>query len=531
MRIFLISFVCEGCAILLFSPLNMARRSDFPPICVALGCAQAETLARLAAEACESGEQFLEIRMDMLEEPARGVEVIRRLRERYPDVLLLATCRRQQNQGKFRGSIEQQLQLLEVAVEAGARAVDVEIETAVQARERLRELQQRVKLIISYHNFESTPALEPVLKRLEKAPADLYKLVTTARKPSDNLRLLELCGKPRSRPLVGLAMGEAGVPSRVLSLSRHCPFTYAAAPFRPRASGKSHPTAPGQVPCWVMRRQYQAGRRTMETQIYGVIASPVAHSISPAVHNRAFQARRIDAVYLPFLVGPNHLRDFLNVAAELPVAGFSVTIPHKQRVLRYLDGIDAAARRMGAVNTVYRRHGRLHGANTDAAGVIVPLEKRMKLKGAAILIAGNGGAARSAAFALLDNGARVWLTGRNPARVRALARTCGAAALDAGELAGRRFDAVVHATPVGMYPHVGESYFPDRIPADLVFDMVYNPCETLLLKNARAAGKTVISGLEMFLEQAAAQFEMWTGRAAPRLAMETSAREALSFNS
>ncbi|MBI3667217.1 MAG: shikimate dehydrogenase [Acidobacteria bacterium] len=506
----------------------MARRSEFPKICVALGCPQPEKLERLAREACENGEQFLEIRMDMLEEPPRAVEVIRRLRERYPDALLVATCRRQQNGGRFRGGIEQQLQLLEAAVEAGARAVDVEIETAGQAREPLLDLQKRAKLMVSYHNFQSTPALDPILRRLEKAPGDLYKLVTTARKPSDNLRLLELCARPHSRPLVGLAMGEAGVPSRVLSLSRHCPFTFASAPFRPGTSGTSYPTAPGQVPCWAMRRQYRVERHTMDTRIYGVIANPVGHSISPAVHNRAFQARRIDATYLPFLVAPNHLRDFLKLAAELPVDGFSVTIPHKQKVLRYLNAVEPAARRIGAVNTVYRRHGRLHGANTDAAGVTRPLEKRLKLKGAEILIVGNGGAARSAAFALIDKGARVWLTGRNPDRVRALARACGAAAVDQAGLAGRRFDALVHATSLGMHPRVDQSYFRDHIPADLVFDMVYNPCETLLLQNARAAGKAVISGLEMFLEQAAGQFEIWTGRPAPRLAMETAAREALA---
>jgi len=313
------------------------------------------------------------------------------------------------------------------------------------------------------------------------------------------------------------------VPSRVLSLSRHCAFTYAA----PASKTKHAGTAPAQVSSAMLRRLYRAERHSSDTEVYGVIADPIAHTISPAVHNRAFQARRVDAVYLPFLVEPARLSDFFRVAAELPVAGFSVTIPHKQRVLRHLAAVDPPALRIGAVNTVYRRQGKLRGTNTDAAGVAGPLEKRLKLKGAKILIAGTGGGARAAAFALVDKGVHVTLIGRNAVRVRALARACGAETVDRERLSGRRFDALVHATPLGMHPSVGESFFPEEIPADVVLDMVYNPLETMLLRNARAAGKEVISGLEMFLEQAAAQFEIWTGMQAPRLAMETVAREAL----
>jgi 3-dehydroquinate dehydratase/shikimate dehydrogenase len=259
-----------------------------------------------------------------------------------------------------------------------------------------------------------------------------------------------------------------------------------------------------------------------------VVANPVGHSISPAVHNRAFQARHIDAVYLPFLVEERHLGDFFRLAADLPVAGFSVTIPHKQKVIRHLDAVDPEAQRVGAVNTVYCRQRRLRGANTDLIGVTKPLEKRLKLRGAKVLIAGAGGGARAAAFALADKGARIFITGRNMARVRALARVCGAEVLTRDRATSERFDVLVHATPVGMHPKVAESFFGDKIPADVVFDMVYNPLETLLLKTARAAGKTVISGIEMFLEQAAAQFEIWTGGTAPRAAMETVAREALT---
>jgi 3-dehydroquinate dehydratase/shikimate dehydrogenase len=249
--------------------------------------------------------------------------------------------------------------------------------------------------------------------------------------------------------------------------------------------------------------------------------------LSPNVHNRAFQARRLDAVYLPFLVKSTQLKDFIQLCDSLPVQGFSVTIPHKQRILKYLDHVDLLARRIGAVNTVWKKAGKWRGTNTDAPAVTKPLGKKIKLNKSKVLIAGNGGAARGAAFALADAGAQIAIVGRNPDRVRALAKICGAEPLLREQMNGRRFDALVHATPMGMWPHVNECFFPDQVPADLVFDMVYNPLETELVRRAKAQGATIIPGLEMFLTQAAQQFEIWTEDKAPISVMEKAALEAL----
>jgi shikimate dehydrogenase len=259
-----------------------------------------------------------------------------------------------------------------------------------------------------------------------------------------------------------------------------------------------------------------------------VIADPVRHSISPAVHNRAFQAKRIDAVYLPFLVHPPQLKDFMTLAEKLPVSGFSVTIPHKQKIVRYLDSVEPLARRIGAVNTVWRKAGRWRGTNTDVMGVIAPLSRKIKLAKSSVLIVGNGGAARGAAFALMDAGAKVSLVGRNPDRVRALARITGAESLLPEQLNGHYYDAVVHATPIGMWPHINECFFQSTIPADIVFDMVYNPLETQLVQRARDQQKEVIPGIQMFLEQAANQYEIWMSDSAPRPIMEKAALEALT---
>jgi 3-dehydroquinate dehydratase/shikimate dehydrogenase len=250
-------------------------------------------------------------------------------------------------------------------------------------------------------------------------------------KPSDNLRILELLAARRRGPLVAMVMGEVGLPSRILGPSRQSVFTFGSPeaktpPARKGASkaATAEPTAPGQISAGILRCRYQAHRKDSSAKVYGVIASPVGHSLSPVLHNRAFQSRRVDAVYLPFLVEPPKLGDFFKLVEHLPVTGFSVTIPHKQRVIRHLDTTDSLAKRIGAVNTVYRRMGKLYGTNTDVVGVTAPLEKRMTLRKASVLIAGNGGAARGAIFALLDKGARVTLTGRDPRRVAALARAC-----------------------------------------------------------------------------------------------------------
>ena len=498
----------------------MRPRSPLPRICIALGFCDPETLLAHARAEADSGERFFEFRLDYLSSPEQGLEAIRIFSREHPEASILATCRRHQNQGRFNGSVEEQLRLLEAAIEAGARAVDIEVETAESAMSRLDAFRGRTLLVISYHNFEATPAVETVLRRMMRIPADAYKLVTTARKPSDNWRVLALAKAHSRDQVVVLAMGEAGLATRVLSPSFGGLYTYAA----PNAA---EGTAAGQINARMLRSLYRIERFSKQAKIYGVAADPVRHSISPAVHNRAFQARRIDAVYLPLLTHPGQLKDLMVLAEKLPLAGFSVTIPHKQKIMRYLSAVEPLARRIGAVNTVWRKAGKWRGTNTDAAGVTGPLARRVRLAKSSILLIGNGGAARGAAFALTGAGSRVSIVGRNPDRVRALAKACDAEPLLREQLTGRRFDALVHATPIGMFPHVDECYFDAEVPAGVVFDMVYNPLETLLCRRAAAQGCTVIPGLEMFIEQAVEQFEIWTGESAPRAVMERAALEAL----
>lgn len=495
-------------------PLNL------PKLCVCIGHSDSLRARELALASCDHGEALLELRIDMLSDPPAGPEIIASLRARHPDVSVLATCRHQGNGGHFRGSINDQLGLLRRAVRAGADIVDIEIET-IDARPRsLQPFRGSATTLASYHDFDSTPDLGPVMRRLEDTGADIYKVATKVVRPSDNLRLLGLC---RSYPnMVVAGMGPTGVPTRLCSPALGGLFAYAAPDsFEPPGGGggprlEGPPTAPGQVTVSSARQLYRVERGGADTRIYAVVAKPVGHSKSPLIHNRAFKATGYDGIYLPILVEPRHIGDLVRTIREMPLSGVSVTIPHKQTVIEHLDLIDPLAEGIGAVNTIYWKNGSLVGTNTDAIGITAPLGKRVNLNRASALVVGNGGAAKAAVVALKQQGAKVAVTGRNPGRVARLARHHGVESIRFDRLDNRYFEVLVQATPVGMLPDVDGNLFPDRIPADLVFDLVYNPLETALLRHAAEEGKTVISGIEMFVEQAAAQFRIWTGIDAPR---------------
>ncbi len=478
-------------------------------LCVALGFSSVAELGHVAEQEYKDGTTFFEFRLDHLSDPCAGLDLIRKFSRVHPETHILATCRHRHARGHFSGSLEKQIAILKDSAHAGASFVDLEIETAEQVKSVVASLRDLAPLVLSYHNFQNTPSLDGVMRRLTKIPADIYKVATTARKPTDNLRVIDFIRKVEHPSLVMLAMSEIGTASRVLTPSAGAVFTFAA-------PSDETGTAPGQIPARIHRSLYRSEKLTKQSRVYGVVADPVAHSKSPFIHNRAFQARRLDAVYLPFLVSPGQIGDWMSFAAKLPVAGFSVTIPHKRKIIRYLDTIEPLARRIGAVNTVWRKGGKWRGTNTDTEGVLKPLGKHLRLANASVLIAGYGGAARAAAIALKDAGANVTITGRKPAEAQSLARVAGGEAVTLQEARMGRFDVLVHATPVGMVPNVKENLFADGIPADVVLDMVYNPHETALLKLAKQQGCKVVPGSEMLLEQAASQFEIWTGENAPR---------------
>jgi len=320
-------------------------------------------------------------------------------------------------------------------------------------------------------------------------------------------------------------MGETGDAARILALREGSALAYATL---------TRAIVPGQLSLDTMHQVYHLARRfgrsaggpTRHTRVYGVIGDPIGHSLSPLMHNAAFAARGLDAVYLPFRV--RELRDFIEAVRAFGVSGFSVTLPHKQRILEYLDDCDSLAAEIGAVNTVLVRGGnRLYGYNTDYAGVLRAIERRVPLAASRVLLVGAGGSARAVAFALAKAGTAVVIWARRQVQARALARAVGGEAIARAALRRENFDAIVNCTPVGMYPGGGSPLDAAELNARVVMDLIYRPRKTELLKRAEHRGIAVISGVEVFLAQGAAQWEIWTGRRAPQEVMRRAVLAAL----
>ena len=489
-------------------------------ICAVVAAVNARAMLQQLREGLRE-TRLLELRLDWLTREREIIRFLGRLR-RQPQhrrsAILIATCRRKGAGGRFAGTIAAQLALLRLASECGCTWIDLEIETAGRLRHgALRRLFGPARVLVSFHDFRRTPANLPViLRRLKRTGGDAFKIATQCRTIGDSLRVLALARQ--AQRIVAVPMGEIGVPARILALRAGSAIAYAAV---------ENATAPGQVSFAAMKGLYRADTLNRRTRIYGLIGDPVSHSLSPQMHNAGFHARRINAVYLPFLV--QDLREFFRAIEPLNVAGFSVTLPHKEAVLRVLDDCDPLAAAIGAVNTVVvRGGGKLYGYNTDYVGVLRALQQRISLAGSRVLIFGAGGAARAVAFALVQGGATVNICARRMQRAKSLARAAGGEAIERRMLRREFFDAIVNATPVGMYPHENRSPLTAaELNCRLVFDLIYRPRKTKLLQLAERRGIETVSGLEMFLAQGTAQWEIWTGERAPVNVMRRAVLEAL----
>jgi len=463
---------------------------------------------RQLREACRY-TKTIELRFDWLRSDRERDRLLRALRRSPPKALLIATCRRILGGGRLPGGAQAELYWLSQSREAGCAWCDIEIETLRELPgQSARSFPVPQKILVSFHDFERTPALPRQLVQARRGEADAIKISARARTISDSLRLLQIARG--SRDIVSVPMGEIGLPARLLALRDGSALAYAPV---------AEATAPGQVSLRDFKRLYRADSITERTEIYGVVGNPVSHTLSPLMHNTGFIAVKRNAVYLPFLV--ENLKEFLDAIPKFGLRGFSLTLPHKQTIMRYLADCEPMAERIGAVNTVVvGRNGRLSGSNTDYLGVLRALEGRLRLRDGRVLIFGAGGSARAAAFALANAGAEVLICARRDSAARELARACAAQAIRRKHLASARFDLIVNATPVGMYPHEGTSPLSRReLNCDLLMDLIYRPLETRLLRFAAGKGIQVVSGVEMFLAQGCAQWERWTGKSAPESEM------------
>jgi 3-dehydroquinate dehydratase/shikimate dehydrogenase len=381
--------------------------------------------------------------------------------------------------------------------------------------------------IVSHHDFSGVPTnLTEIYERLAQTPARVLKIAVQANDIVDCVPVFQLIDRARSegRGIIAIAMGDAGITTRILGPSRGAFLTYGAL-------DDDSATAPGQVNARKLRSLYRLDKVDSETMICGLVGLPVMHSVSPHIHNAAFVSEGINGVYLPFEVADVH--SFLERMVhprtrELNwnLRGLSITAPHKQAVMQYLDWIDPQAKEIGAVNTVVIENDRLLGYNTDAAGLIEPLLSRLdSLAGKKIAIIGAGGAARAAIWGLQQQKAMVTLFARDLAKASQLnvpSRALASASFEA-------YDVVINATPLGSGAHI------DQTPATqqqlngarFVYDLVYNPMETRFLQEASEAGCKTLGGLEMLVAQARMQFELWTGRKTSSSIMHNAAAVSL----
>jgi len=504
-------------------------------LCVPIFVSSLDQAKRDALLATEHGADLVEYRIDTFTDE----EPLWQLLNASPKPFVL-TCRASSEGGQSTLTDEERVEVVRTPGIDRAHYVDLELETLKKVPPP--NLGGETRLIASSHDFTGRPdRLYNILAEMTASPADVNKIVWTARTLRDNLEAFEIL-QSRQKPTIALCMGEAGIISRVLAKKFGAFLTFASL-------AKGAETAPGQVSIDDMKRVYRWDAINPNTKVYGVVGSPVGHSMSPALHNAAFEHVGHDGVYVPLLVNPGYesfkafMETFL-AFAPLHLSGLSITIPHKANALRYLKEkggtVDPLAESIGALNTIVidgasslnpepRTPNPLRGFSTDYPAILDSITAKLnitreQLKDYRVAVLGAGGTGRTAVAALAHYGATVVVYNRSFERAQALADEFNG---NTGKVVAARFEKLgdsccqiyLNTTSIGMAPNADASptdgldvrFTPDH----LVFDAIYNPMRTKLLQIAQAAGAKTIGGVEMFVRQAAGQFEAWTNKNAP----------------
>lgn len=418
----------------------------------------------------------------------------------------IATCRPLREGGRFNGVERERIGILELASVFGAHYVDVELSTSPQIIQEFVRRRKETAVIVSHHLLDGTLFdISRIYKALDTTGADVIKLAYEAEDSYENHLAFDFLARAKAdgRKAVAVAMGEAGAPSRVLYKKFGGWATYAAT-----EDGQS--AASGQIPASQLRNLYRSNALTKSTKVYGVVGNPIRQSKGVLLHNPLFRRAKRNAVYCKFRV--SNIEKFMHQIVP-HLFGFSVTLPHKQNVMKFLDQVDPTSEAIGAVNSVARRGRKLVGMNTDAPGALDAIEKVVRVKGKRILILGAGGAARAIAYEAKNRGAFVLIANRTEAKARRLSKDFECEFVEWESIAKSEFDILVNATSVGMFPNVDQSPVSKTIlRKKIVFDAVYNPPMTRLLRDAKSVGATIIHGTEMYLNQAGLQSKLYTGR-------------------
>ena len=502
-------------------------------ICVPV-CAQTVTeVEHASVEAAQAGD-IVEIRVDCLE-GFSSIELIHTASLiQKAGRAVIVTFRAADQGGNGAASLAERQQFWNIAIALfREERLDIELDVAQTLLDNASTPPDWKRVICSHHDFTGVPRdLGQIYERLASTPAGILKIAFKANDVTDCLPVFQLLARASSegREIVAIAMGPAGIATRILGPSRGSYLTYGAL-------DSERSTAPGQVTARELRELYRVDRINVRTQVTGLVGLPVGHSISPSVHNAAFAAKGIDAVYIPFEV--HDLKSFCKRMVhprtrelDWNLRGLSVTAPHKTTVIDFLDWVDPTAKEIGAVNTIVIDGDGLRGYNTDALAVLRPVtEKLGPLRDARCAIIGAGGAANAVLWSLKSEGADATVFARDQEKGRAVAEKFGAGFVRLEAASFKKFDFVINATPLGTRgPLEGETpaSAEQLRGARLAYDLVYNPSETRFLRQAREAGCDTIGGLTMLVLQAAEAFKLWTGIDAPLAVMRAAAQRALA---
>ncbi len=494
----------------------------------------------------------IEIRMDLIADgslPAliaaarrssRKVEIIVTCRKKEEAAQVIETCA---PEGETEDRKNKKMATLQQAVDLGADFIDIELSEGSDPIEELKSYCEKgdgsTKLIISCHDFIRTPSLaglKEIFHQCRKYEPGIVKIVTFARKPEDNLRMLSLIpyARKHKQEIIALCMGEAGKISRVMAPYLGNYLTFAALK-------REAQSAPGQLTAAEMKKinillkgdgEQQKSRissgQDRQLKNYILLGNPVGHSLSPLMHNAALHVLGQKGRYDAFCV--YDLAAAVQGIRGMDIRGASVTIPFKTDVMEYLDNISEDALRIGAVNTIINNNGRLTGANTDWLGIVVTLREAMTVKGKKFAIIGAGGTARAAAYGIIKEGGFPVIVNRTAEKGERLALEFNCPFYSFGEIDKIEVDCLINTTPVGMYPHIDQSPVDSGLldGCKYVMDVIYNPLETKLLKDAGLRGCQVLTGLDMFVHQGAEQIKLWTGQEPDRALMKKVVKERLT---
>ncbi len=482
-------------------------------ICAPITETQPEAFLAAIAEAAQSAD-VIELRMDYLDAEGRSI-VLNRLAELADGKRLLLTFRPREQGGQRDLSLKDRQEFwrnLPPAIASAITFADFEFDLVESFADGQPPVPWR-KVICSWHDFDETP--HDLIARYDlmaNTPAVIVKIATMANRISDCLRIFELIEYARGKkPVIALAMSLSGIATRVLSLSRGALLTFGSLK-------RGAESAAGQPTVAELRDLYRVKQLTRVSEIFGIIGKPVGHSRSPLMHNAALAALKRNGVYLPFEVDKVHafIRDFLHPKTkklDWNLRGVSVTIPHKLAVMPHLDWIDDTAKAIGAVNTIVVEGDELRGYNTDVIGAMKPLDQIMNLRGARVAVIGAGGSARAICYGLRQRQADVTVYARDTSKAQPLADEFNATVAALDSFNGQA-EVVINCSPIGMHGHSeGQSLLRAESlqHMKLVYDLIYTPEETALLRDAKAAGCQTLGGLAMLVGQAVEQFRLWTG--------------------